>query len=98
MWFHYHYYSLLYHQVLLEWISQTEQTLDEREQVELPQEYNLLVKLLNEHQTTLSESEKKQIDYGKITKRAKRKPLSTNERHPSNSSRKASQVKVKIMK
>jgi len=68
-------------QVLMEWITRTEVLLEDREKLPLPQEYNLLVQLLNEHQSTLSESEKKQVDYGKITKKAKRKPLTHADRH-----------------
>lgn len=74
-------------QVLMEWITEMELLLEEREKVSLPEEYNLLVQLLNEHKSTLTESEKKQVDYGKITKRAKRKPLSHSQRHSTVSTR-----------
>ena len=67
-------------QLLLEWITMQETILDDRDRTPLPDDYDLLSLLLDEHKLTQDEAEGKQPDYSKITKRAKRKPLSDQQR------------------
>ena len=67
-------------QILMEWIVEQEVIIEEREKILLPDDYNLLTQLLNEHKVMQGDAEKKQPDYGKITKSAKRKPLTDKQR------------------
>ncbi|XP_057312331.1 microtubule-actin cross-linking factor 1, isoforms 6/7-like [Hydractinia symbiolongicarpus] len=66
--------------LLLEWLTEQEDILDQREKIPLPDDYNVLTELLEEHKLTQDGAEQKQPDYNKITKNARRKPLTDRQR------------------
>lgn len=66
--------------ILIEWITEQETVLEDREGRPLPVDYDLLTQLLDEHKLTQADAEQKQPDFGKVMKRAKRKPLTDRQR------------------
>jgi len=67
-------------EILIEWITEQEVILQEREAIPLPEEYDLINRLLDEHKVSQEGAEQKQPDYTRVMKRAKRKPLTDRQR------------------
>ena len=74
-------------QELMEWINEQEVILEQRERTPLPEDYEILSVLLDEHKITQQDAEDKQPSYNKITKNAKRKPLTDRQRRAMTPSR-----------
>ena len=68
-------------EILMIWITEQEIIIEEREKIPLVEDYNVLNELMNEHKVTQAEADGKQPDYVKITKNAKKKPLTDRQRH-----------------
>ena len=60
-------------EILMSWIINEETTIIEREKIPLPEEYDAVHALLEEHKQVQEEATKKQDDYDKVTKHAKKR-------------------------
>ena len=78
--------KLLFEQKLIEtlmsWIINEETTIIEREEIPLPEAYDAVHTLLEEHKGVQQEATKKQDDYDKVTKHAKKRIGSERRRLP----------------
>ena len=67
-------------EILIEWISKQETILQEHEAIPLPDNYDLVSKLLDQHKEMQVGAEQKQPSYNRVVKRAKRKPITDRQR------------------
>lgn len=69
-------------ETLMSWIINEETTIIEREKIPLPDEYDAVHVLLEEHKNVQQEATKKQDDYDKVTKHAKKRIGAERRRAP----------------
>lgn len=67
-------------EILIEWITEQETILQEHEAIPLPDNYDLVSKLLEQHKQLQEGAEQKQPSYNRVVKRAKRKPITDRQR------------------
>ena len=67
-------------EILIEWITEQETILHEHEAIPLPEDYDLVSKLLDQHKQMQGGAEHKQPSYNRVVKRAKRKPITDRQR------------------
>ena len=67
-------------EILIEWITQQETILQEHEDIPLPDNYDLVSQVLEQHKQMQEEAEQKQPSYNRVVKRAKRKPITDRQR------------------